>query len=158
MFFCSTTYIFHFLDKLRTFKLRLPAIRRSRQKSPEQRQRRPRAAEGGEGHGSSSESMPLQHFSPFVERLCPPRLATGIWGHEHPITDHDPTDATSWYDTRYPAWKGSQASLRKASSLEETEGKKSPGIQISRAEPATQSSGRSSCKLFNCKWNILIVI
>lgn len=153
----SAVFLFHFLDKHRTFKLRLPAIRRSRQKSPEHKQRRPGAAEG-EGHGSSSESMPLQHFSPFVERLCPPRLASGIWGHEHPITDHDPMDVTSWYDTRYPAWKGSQTSLRKASSLEEAEGKKSPGIQISRVETATQSSGWFCLKLFNCKWNIVIFI
>lgn len=112
-------------DKHKTFKLRLPAIRRIRHRSPDQKQQK-RSTGDGESKKSSLESMPLQQFSPFVERLCPPRLASGIWGHEQPVSDHDPGDNAAWNDAKYPAWKGSQTSLRKGSSLDEAEAKRSP--------------------------------
>lgn len=120
---------YNWLDKHKTFKLRLPAIRRIRHKSPDQKQQRQQRSTGdGESKKSSLESMPLQQFSPFVERLCPPRLASSVWGHEQPVSDQDPTDNAAWYDAKYPALKGSQTSLRKGSSLDEAETKRSsPG-------------------------------
>ena len=144
----SAHRIYPSADRHKTFKLRLPTIRRNRQKLADGKQAAPTAAGGGGGGGdgesraSSEESVPLQQFSPFVERLRPSRLASGLYNqHERPV-DHDLSDLANWPDSRYPAWKSSQDSLRKASSLEDVEGKKSPAVN--RLESAPQSSGATA--------------
>jgi len=78
-----------------------------------------------ESHGSSvDETVPLQPFSPFVDRLRPPAARSRAPNHDASAAAVDPLGVSGGAGLtdagRVQAWRCSQGSLRKQSSVEET--------------------------------------
>ena len=133
----------------KTFRFKLPAIRRTDRRRGVSDGRGPPAAHSDlESRGSSlDESVPLQPFSPFIDRLRPPPATRSRPNHDasSAVGGGDPlggvggapglTDAG-----RVQAWRCSQGSLRKQSSIEET-GEPTAGTGR-RLSPAPPHGGR----------------
>lgn len=130
----------------KTFRFRLPAIRRADRRQDVSDGRGPPAAHSDlESRGSSlDESVPLQPFSPFVDRLRPP--ATRSRPNHEAATDIGGSDALGGGGQglmdggRVQAWRCSQGSLRKQSSVEENAGEATGNGW--RLSPAPPISGR----------------
>jgi len=103
----------------KTFRFKLPAVRRTDRRRGLHDGRGPPTSAGHSdlsSHGGSSldETVPLQPFSPFVDRLRPPAARSR---HNHDAAADLGPGLTE--TGRVQAWRCSQGSLRKQSSVED---------------------------------------
>jgi len=126
----------------KTFRFKLPAIRRADRRHEVSDGRGPPPGHIDlESCGSSfDEAVPLQPFSPFVDRLRPPAARTRP-NHEAADIGSDPLSVTAGPGVldagRVQAWRCSQGSLRKQSSLDEPGEPTGNGWRLSPAPPLT---------------------
>jgi len=140
----------------KTFRFKLPAVRRTDRRRGVSDGRRPPAAHSDlESRGSSlDESVPLQPFSPFVDRLRPPAARSRPNHEASSDIGSDPVGLSSgpaMMDAgRVQAWRCSQGSLRKQSSIEETGEATGNGWRVSPAPPVS-SRCEPGAKFFSYK-------
>lgn len=124
----------------KTFRFKLPAVRHTDRRRGVSDGRGPPAGHSDlESRGSSlDESVPLQPFSPFVDRLRPPPARTRP-NHDASGVSSDPLGLSGGpsmtEDGRVQAWRCSQGSLRKQSSVEEAGEATGNGWRLSPAPP-----------------------
>jgi len=131
----------------KTFRFKLPAVRRTdRRRGLHHDGRGPPAAGHSdlESHAGSSldETVPLQPFSPFVDRLRPTAARSRPNHDASTVAGGDPlglSGGPGLTETgRVQAWRCSQGSLRKQSSVEDTAGEATGnGWRLSPAPPVS---------------------
>lgn len=128
----------------KTFRFKLPTVRRAdrRRGIHDGRSGAPPGQSDLESRGSSmDETVPLQPFSPFVDRLRPPSAATRSRpNHDACTVISDPLGVSSGPGGlteagRVHAWRCSQGSLRKQSSIEDAGEAAGNGWRLSPAPP-----------------------
>jgi len=128
----------------KTFRFKLPAVRRrtDRRRGVSDGRGPPPAGHSDLDSRASSldESVPLQPFSPFVDRLRPPTTARTRPNHDPSTTlGADPLGGPGMTEAgRVQAWRCSQGSLRgkQSSSVEEAAGEApANGHRLSPAPP-----------------------